>query len=183
MEPAVRAPDSLTTPGGTRRSRSGPNQIAGARVAQAAPGSYYRARRLSADRRNSGVYENDTEQFARAGNNGALLLTGRLNLFDGLATRSKVNAAHAELSRARVLAEDLRRSVALEVETAYRTLLAAQRGLEVARRDIAYAQRALTILEDRYGFRAGHQRGGSRRANHPRGDRHAAGGHAGRRGG
>jgi len=30
-------------------------------------------------------------------------------------------------------------------------LLAAQRGLEVARRDITYAQSALTILEDRYG--------------------------------
>ncbi len=98
----------------------------------------------------AGVYENDTQSFTRAGNNGALLLTGRLNLFNGLATRSRVNAAQAQLSRARVLAQDLRRSVALEVETAYRTLAAARRGLEVARRDTDFAQRTLAILEDRY---------------------------------
>ncbi len=99
----------------------------------------------------AGVYENDSERLVRAGNNGALLMTSRLNLFNGLATQSKVDAARAELARARVLARDLRRSVALEVEIAYRTLVAAQRGLEVARRDIAYAERALQILEDRYG--------------------------------
>jgi outer membrane protein TolC len=98
----------------------------------------------------AGVYENDTQSFARAGNNGALLLTGRLNLFNGLATQSKVNAAQAQLSRAQVLAQDLRRSVALEVETAFRTLGAARRGLEVAQRDTDFAQRTLTILEDRY---------------------------------
>ncbi len=98
----------------------------------------------------AGVYENDTQSFSRAGNNGALLLTGRLNLFNGLATQSKVNEAHAQLSRAQVLAQDLRRSVALEVETAFRTLGAARRGLEVARRDTDFAQRTLAILEDRY---------------------------------
>ncbi|MGB8414539.1 MAG: TolC family protein [Candidatus Binatus sp.] len=99
----------------------------------------------------AGVYENDTERFARAGNNEALLVTGRLNLFNGLATQSKVDAAQADLSRARVLADDLRHSVALEVETAYRRLVAAQQGLGVARRDNAYAESALKILEDRYG--------------------------------
>lgn len=98
----------------------------------------------------AGVYENDSERLDRAGNNGALLVNGRLNLFDGLATRSKVDAAHADLSRAEVLARDLRHSVALEVETAYRTLIAAQQGLEVAKRDTAYAESALKILEDRY---------------------------------
>ena len=99
----------------------------------------------------AGVYENDSEHLARAGNNAALLLSGRMNLFNGFATRSKVNAAQAQLSRAQVLAHDLRQSIALEVETALRNLSAARRGLEVARRDIAYAQRALAILEDRYG--------------------------------
>ncbi len=99
----------------------------------------------------AGVYENDSERLARAGNNGALLVTGRVNLFNGLATQSKVDAAQADLSRARVLADDLRRAVALEVETAYRRLIAAQQGLEVARRDNAYAESALKILEDRYG--------------------------------
>jgi len=99
----------------------------------------------------AGVYENDSERFARAGNNAALLVTGHLNLFNGLATQSKVDVAQAELSRARVLNDDLRRSLALEVETSYRTLVAAEQGLEVARRDTAYAESALKILEDRYG--------------------------------
>jgi outer membrane protein TolC len=98
----------------------------------------------------AGVYENDSERLVRAGNNGALLMTGRLNLFNGLATQSKVDAAQAELGRARTLADDLRRSVAVEVETAYRSLAAARLGLEVAKRDIAYAESALKILDDRY---------------------------------
>jgi outer membrane protein len=99
----------------------------------------------------AGVYENDSERFARAGNNAALLVSCRLNLFNGLATQSKVDAAQAQLSRAQVLDDDLRRSLALEVETSYRTLVAAEQGLEVARRDTAYAESALKILEDRYG--------------------------------
>ena len=99
----------------------------------------------------AGVYENDSERLSRAGNNGALFVTGRINLFNGLATQSKVDAAQVDLSRAQVLADDLRHSVALEVETAYRRLVAAQQGLEVARRDNAYAESALKILEDRYG--------------------------------
>jgi outer membrane protein TolC len=99
----------------------------------------------------AGVYENDSEGLTRAGNNGALVVTGRLNIFNGLATRSKFDAAQASLSRARVLAHDLRQSVALEVETAYRTLVAAQQTLEVANHAIAYADSTLKILEDRYG--------------------------------
>jgi outer membrane protein len=98
----------------------------------------------------AGVYENDSQQLSRAGNNGALLVTGRLNLFNGMATRSKVEAAQADLSRAHTLATDLRHSIKLEVETAYRTLVAARQALQVARRDIEYAHRALQILEDRY---------------------------------
>ncbi|HXZ89082.1 MAG TPA: TolC family protein [Candidatus Binataceae bacterium] len=99
----------------------------------------------------AGVYENDSERLIRAGNNGALVVTGRLNLFDGLATQSKLSAAHADRSRAQVLADDLRHAVALEVETAYRNLVAAQQSLEVAQRDTAYADNALKTLEDRYG--------------------------------
>jgi outer membrane protein len=98
----------------------------------------------------AGVYENDSERLIRAGNNGALFVTSRLNLFDGLATQSKLSAARADRSRAQVLADDLRHAVALEVETAYRTLVAAQQSLEVARRDTTYADSALKTLEDRY---------------------------------
>lgn len=98
----------------------------------------------------AGVYENDSERLLRAGNNGALLVTGRLNLFNGMATRSKVDAAESNLARARVLGDDLRHALALEVESAWRRLAAAAQGLEVARRDTAYAASALKILEDRY---------------------------------
>lgn len=99
----------------------------------------------------SGVYENDSERLLRAGNNGALFITGRLNLFNGGATRSRLDAARADLRRAQILAKDLHHSVTLEVETAYRALDAARQGLEVAQRNITYAERALRILEDRYG--------------------------------
>jgi outer membrane protein len=99
----------------------------------------------------AGVYENDSERLARAGNNGALLVTGRVNLFNGLATRAKVDAAQAQLDRAKTLADDLRHAVALEVETAYRNLAAARQSVVVAEGNIAYAGNALKILEDRYG--------------------------------
>lgn len=98
----------------------------------------------------AGVYENDSEALTRAGNNGALLMTARVNLFNGMATRAKVEAARIRLVRTRVLAEDLRHAVALEVESAYRRLGAAAEALDVARRDTAYADSALKILEDRY---------------------------------
>jgi outer membrane protein len=98
----------------------------------------------------SGVYENDSERLLRAGNNGALFVTGRLNIFNGGATRSKLDAARAQLRLAQALAKDLRHSVALEVETAYRALGAARQEIEVARRNTAYAERALRILDDRY---------------------------------
>ena len=95
-------------------------------------------------------YENDSERLARAGNSYAVLVMGRVNLFNGLATRAKVERATAELKRAEVLDKDLAQAVALEVETAYRTLDTARQSVEVARRDNAYAAEALRILEDRY---------------------------------
>jgi outer membrane protein TolC len=99
----------------------------------------------------SGIYENDSERLVRAGNNAGVLLTGHFNLFNGMATRAKVDAAEADLSRAQVLADDLRHAIRLGVETAYRNLLAARQQLEVAKGDVTYADRALKILEDRYG--------------------------------
>ena len=99
----------------------------------------------------AGVYENDSEGFVRAGNNAALLMTGRLNLFNGLGTQSKVDAAQAELSRAQVLATIFAVPWRSRSRAAYRTLVAAGQALEVARRDVAYAESALKILEDRYG--------------------------------
>jgi outer membrane protein TolC len=97
------------------------------------------------------IYENDSERLARAGNNFAVFANARVNLFDGLATKSKVEAGRAELDRAKILATDLEHAIALEVESAYRTLIAARQNLEVARRNSLYAADALQILEDRYG--------------------------------
>ncbi|HYA36099.1 MAG TPA: TolC family protein [Candidatus Binataceae bacterium] len=99
----------------------------------------------------AGVYENDSQTLARAGQSGALMISGRLNLFNGMATRAKFDAAQADLSRTKALAEDLRHAIALEVETAYRRLAAAQQSLEVAERDAVYAADSLKTLEDRYG--------------------------------
>jgi outer membrane protein len=96
------------------------------------------------------TYENDSKALTRAGNNFAVFAYARLNLFNGLATKSKVDAAMAKLERARTLADDVRHGVELEVESAYRTLEAARQNVEVARQNYSYASDALRILEDRY---------------------------------
>jgi outer membrane protein len=96
------------------------------------------------------AYENDSEHFSRAGNSYSVFVAGQLNLFNGLATRSKTESARAELMRAEVLKEDLKHAIALEVETAYRGLSAALDRLKVAERDTAYAAEALAIIKDRY---------------------------------
>ncbi|HLH75521.1 MAG TPA: TolC family protein [Candidatus Binataceae bacterium] len=97
------------------------------------------------------TYENDSEELVRAGNNYAVFVYARLNLFNGLATKNKVDEALAQLNRAKTLAEDLKHAIGLEVERAYRTLAAAQQNVSVAQRNYSYASAALKILEDRYG--------------------------------
>jgi outer membrane protein len=97
------------------------------------------------------TYENDTQHFSRAGNSYSVFVAGRLNLFNGLATRASVDAASAELDRTKELREDLLHAVALEVESTYRTLTSARKSLVVARGNDTYAGEALKILEDRYG--------------------------------
>jgi outer membrane protein len=95
-------------------------------------------------------YENDSEKLVRAGNNFAVFAYARLNLFNGLATKSKVDETLAQLNRARTLAADLKHAIELEVETAWRTLKAAEQNVSVAQRNYSYARDALRILEDRY---------------------------------
>lgn len=97
------------------------------------------------------VYENDSEMLTRAGNNAGVFVNARLNLFNGLATRARVDAAAARLRRLAVLTRDLDEAVRLQVSTAWRRLDAARQGLTVARRDVGYADAALKILDDRYG--------------------------------
>ena len=97
------------------------------------------------------VYENDSKTLMRAGNNAGVFVNARLNLFNGLASRARVDAAAARLDRIEVLARDLNEAVRLQVSTAWRRLEAAREGLDVARRDVGYASDALRILDDRYG--------------------------------
>ncbi len=94
--------------------------------------------------------EDDSEKLVRGGNNFAFFAYARMNLFNGFATQNRVAAARAQLRRAEALAEDVRRAIALEVETAYRTLVAAEQNVLVAQRNSRYASDALRILEDRY---------------------------------
>lgn len=97
------------------------------------------------------VYENDSKTLVRAGNNAGVFVTARLNLFNGMASRARVDAAGAQMNRLELLARDLREAVRLQVATAWHRLDAAHQGLEVARRDVSYAGDALKILDDRYG--------------------------------
>jgi outer membrane protein len=97
------------------------------------------------------TYENDSEQLTRGGNNFAVFAYAEVNLFNGLATKSKVDAAQAERARAKDLADDLKHAIALEVESAYRTLQAAEKNVAVADSNNRYAAEALRILADRYG--------------------------------
>ncbi|MBE3604376.1 TolC family protein [bacterium] len=97
------------------------------------------------------VYENDSKTLMRAGNNAGVFVNARLNLFNGLASRARVDAAAARLNRIEALARDLDEAVRLQVSTAWRRLEAAREGLVVARRDVGYARDALRILDDRYG--------------------------------
>ena len=98
----------------------------------------------------SACYENDSEYFKRAGNSYTVFVTGRINLFNGLATHSRLEATRLELERARVLRDDLVHAIGLEVESAYRNLKAALANLGVAEHDRRYADSAMRILEDRY---------------------------------
>jgi outer membrane protein TolC len=96
-------------------------------------------------------YQNDSQHLTRAGNSYAVFVTGRLNIFNGTATRARLDAAHAELARAKTEQQETLREIALEVQTAWRGLETARESVDVARRDNEYAAAALKILDDRYG--------------------------------
>lgn len=95
-------------------------------------------------------FEGNTRKFSSSGESFAVFLTARWNLFNGFATQEKVAAAQALLNRARVVREDLVQRVALEVEQAYLSLLAARRQIAVARENVTQAEESLRIVRDRY---------------------------------
>lgn len=95
-------------------------------------------------------FEGNTRKFSSSGESFAVFLTARWNLFNGFATQEKVAEALALLNRARVVREDLVQRVALEVERAYLSLMAARRQIAVARENVSQAEESLRIVRDRY---------------------------------
>lgn len=95
-------------------------------------------------------FEGDTRRFRSSGENFAVFVTARWNIFNGFATQEKVAETQELLERARVLREDLVQRVALEVEQPYLTLVAARRQVAVAKENVTQAQESLRIVRDRY---------------------------------
>jgi outer membrane protein TolC len=95
-------------------------------------------------------YESNTQKFSSSGENFAVFVNARWNLFSGFATQAKVTAEEALHKRAQLLHEDRLHSAALEVENAYLGLLTSRRQVAVARENVAQAQEALRMTADRY---------------------------------
>jgi outer membrane protein TolC len=95
-------------------------------------------------------YESNTRKFTSSGENFAVFLNARWNLFNGFATSEKVTGQRAQQRQAQLIHDDLIHVVALEVEQAYLGLLAARKQIEVANGNVAQAEESLRILRDRY---------------------------------
>jgi outer membrane protein TolC len=95
-------------------------------------------------------YESNTRNFSGSGENFAVFVTAKWNLFNGLATQEKVAEEQALYQRARLLQEDLVQATALEVERAYLGLITARKQVAVARENVAQAEEALRMVADRY---------------------------------
>ncbi len=95
-------------------------------------------------------YESNTGNFNSSGENFAVFLTAKWNLFNGLATQEKVAQEQALQQQARLLHEDLLQVAALEVEKAYLGLITSRKQVAVARENVTQAQEALRIMSDRY---------------------------------
>ena len=95
-------------------------------------------------------YESNTRNFTSSGENFAVFVTAKWNLFNGLATQEKVAEEHALYQRARLLHEDLVQAAALEVERAYLGLVTARKQVAVARENVTQAEEALRMMADRY---------------------------------
>jgi outer membrane protein len=96
-------------------------------------------------------YENNTRKFTSGGENFAVFVTARWNLFNGFATSEKVTGQRAQQRQTQLIHDDLIHVVSLEVEQAYWGLLAARKQVEVAKGNVAQAEESLRILRDRYG--------------------------------
>jgi outer membrane protein len=95
-------------------------------------------------------YESNTGNFNSSGENFAVFVTAKWNLFSGLATQEKVAQEQALQQRSRLLHEDLLQVADLEVERAYLGLVTSRKQVAVARENVTQAQEALRMMSDRY---------------------------------
>lgn len=95
-------------------------------------------------------YESNTGNFSSSGENFAVFVTAKWNLFNGLATQEKVAEQQALQQRSRLLHEDLLQVAELEVERAYLGLVTSRKQVAVARENVTQAQEALRMISDRY---------------------------------
>ena len=96
-------------------------------------------------------YETNAEDFfGNDGDNWSLAVGLELALFDGFATRSRVERAREKAREAKELAELSSQTLALEVHQAFFELRAAHQRLKQATQGAELARRSLVLVEDRY---------------------------------
>lgn len=95
-------------------------------------------------------FEGNTRKFTSSAENFGVFVTARWNLFNGFATREKVEEARAHMRQAKLLRDDLAQAIALDVEHAYLGLTASRRQVAVASENVTQAEASLRIVKDRY---------------------------------
>ena len=84
-------------------------------------------------------------------------VTGRWNIFDGLATHGRVKQARASLESARINYEDSVQKVDLEVQTAYANLQTARETIKSQQKNVEQANESLRLANERFSAGAGTQ--------------------------
>jgi outer membrane protein TolC len=95
-------------------------------------------------------FEGNTRRFRTSGENFAVFVAAKWNIFSGFVTQERVEEVRALLERATVVPADLGQRIGLEAEEAYLGLLAAGRQITVARENVDQAAESLRIIAARY---------------------------------
>ena len=99
----------------------------------------------------AGNVETNGEQLLDfSGNNWSVFVLLDVNVFDGLATRQRVARAQQKSIRSREMAALLTEQIELEIRQAHSELNAAVERQRQAIQSTAFAERSLTIVQDRY---------------------------------
>ncbi|MEJ1934038.1 TolC family protein [Nostoc sp. NIES-2111] len=98
-----------------------------------------------------GVFEADRQRFVnRGGGNWLVAAQVRWNLFDGYATRAKVNEAEAMEGVAKAQQKQMGAAIRLEVQKAWSEFRAAEERIGVASAAVEQAEESLRITKNRY---------------------------------